>query len=186
LQTPIEFGSLEIVIIKSTDTILKVITSVLYIPSFQWYLWLILLVVVHVVSFSTMACNENQLQPHSTIIINSEHATHCQFIQCHDLTLCNFDCLWKLISRIPCCCSQPIQLYPREGSSSDPTFLLGRYNMASEIVVGFASDMMEHIDVEADISSCYSVVNGYEPSSPSLISSTGSIEEPTVDAVEYC
>jgi hypothetical protein len=54
--------------------------------------------------------------------------------------------------------------------------------MASEIVVGFASDMMEHVDVEADISSCYSVVNGYEPSSPSLISSTGSTEEPTDDA----
>jgi hypothetical protein len=41
--------------------------------------------------------------------------------------------------------------------------------MASEIVVGFASDMMEHVDVEADISSCYSVVNGYESSFPSLI-----------------
>jgi hypothetical protein len=58
--------------------------------------------------------------------------------------------------------------------------------MASEIVVGFASNMMEHIDVEADISSCYSVVNGYEPSSPSLISSTGSTEEPADDAIEYC
>jgi hypothetical protein len=63
---------------------------------------------------------------------------------------------------------------------------LGRYNTASEIVVDFASDMMEHVDVEADISSCYSVVNGYEPSSPSLISSTGSTEEPVDDAVEYC
>jgi hypothetical protein len=58
--------------------------------------------------------------------------------------------------------------------------------MVSEIVVGFASDMREHVDVEADISSCYSVVNGYEPSSPSLISSTGSTEEPTDNAVEYC
>jgi hypothetical protein len=63
---------------------------------------------------------------------------------------------------------------------------LERYNMASEIVVGFASDMMEHIDVEADISSCYSIVNGYEPSSPSLISSIDSTEEPADDAVEYC
>jgi hypothetical protein len=45
---------------------------------------------------------------------------------------------------------------------------------------------MEHVDVEVDISSCYSVVNGYEPSSPSLISSTGSTEEPADDAVEYC
>jgi hypothetical protein len=58
--------------------------------------------------------------------------------------------------------------------------------MASEIIVGFASDMMEHVDVEANISSCYSVVNGYEPSSPSLISSTGSTKEPADDAVQYC
>jgi hypothetical protein len=58
--------------------------------------------------------------------------------------------------------------------------------MASEIVVGFTSDMMEHVVVEADISSCYSVVNGYEPSSPNLISSTGSTKEPAGDAVEYC
>jgi hypothetical protein len=58
--------------------------------------------------------------------------------------------------------------------------------MASEIVVSFASNMMDHVDVEANISSCYNVVNGYEPSSPSLISSTGSTEEPADDAVEYC
>jgi hypothetical protein len=32
----------------------------------------------------------------------------------------------------------------------------------------------------------YSVINGYEPSSPSLISSTGSTEEPADDAVQYC
>jgi hypothetical protein len=58
--------------------------------------------------------------------------------------------------------------------------------MALEIVVGFASDMEEHVDVEAGTSSSYSVVNGYEPSSPSLISSSGSTEEPADDAVEYC
>jgi hypothetical protein len=58
--------------------------------------------------------------------------------------------------------------------------------MASEIVVGFAFDMEEHVDVEADISSCYSVVNGYEPSSPNLISSSGSNEELADDVVEYC
>jgi hypothetical protein len=57
--------------------------------------------------------------------------------------------------------------------------------MASEIVVGFASNMMEHVDVEADISSCYIVVNGYEPSSPSLISSTSSTEEPADNVFEY-
>jgi hypothetical protein len=58
--------------------------------------------------------------------------------------------------------------------------------MASEIVVDFASHMMEHVDVEVDISSCYSVVYGYEPSSPSLISSTSSTEEPADYADEYC
>jgi hypothetical protein len=58
--------------------------------------------------------------------------------------------------------------------------------MASEIIVGFESDMMELVDVEGDISLGYSVVNGYEPSSPSLISSTGSTEELADDAVEYC
>jgi hypothetical protein len=78
-QTPIELGSLEIAIIKSTDSILKVIISVFCIPSFRWYLWLILHVVVHVVSFSTLACAGNQLQPLYTICITSEHATHCNF-----------------------------------------------------------------------------------------------------------
>ena len=37
MQAPIEFGSLKIVFIKSIDTILKVITLVLFIASFQWY-----------------------------------------------------------------------------------------------------------------------------------------------------
>jgi hypothetical protein len=76
---PIELGSLETAIIKSTDSILKVIISVFCILSFRWYLWLILHVVVHVVSFSTLACAGNQLQPHSTICISSEHAIHCNF-----------------------------------------------------------------------------------------------------------
>jgi hypothetical protein len=58
--------------------------------------------------------------------------------------------------------------------------------MALEIVVGFASDMEEHADVEVDINSCYNVVNGYEPSTPNLISSSGSNEEPADDVVEYC
>jgi hypothetical protein len=55
--------------------------------------------------------------------------------------------------------------------------------MALEIVVGFASNMEEHVDVEDVTSSCYSVINGYEPSSPSLISSSGSTDEPTDNAV---
>jgi hypothetical protein len=58
--------------------------------------------------------------------------------------------------------------------------------MALEIVVGFASNMEEHVDVEDVTSSYYSVINGYEPSSPSLISSSSSTDEPTDDAVEYC
>ena len=51
-----------------------------------------------------------------------------------------------------------------------------------KIVVGFPSDMMDHVDVEAESSLVYS----YEPSSPSHISSTGSSEEPAEDAVQYC
>jgi hypothetical protein len=43
---PIEFGSQEIVIIASADTIQKVITLVLFIASFECFLWLIMLVVV--------------------------------------------------------------------------------------------------------------------------------------------
>ena len=35
-------------------------------------------------------------------------------------------------------------------------------------------------------SSGYSVHNGYEPSSPSHCSSTGSSEEPADDGVQYC
>ena len=58
--------------------------------------------------------------------------------------------------------------------------------MALEIIVGFASDMEEHVDIEADISSCYNIVNGYEPSSPSLISNFGSTKEPAHNAIEYC
>ena len=54
------------------------------------------------------------------------------------------------------------------------------------IVVGFPSDMVDHVDVEADSSLAYSVVNDYEPSSPSHISSTGSSEEPAEDVVQYC
>jgi hypothetical protein len=54
---PIEFGSLEIVIITSGDTIQKVITLVLFIASFEWYLWLIMHIAVQVVSFSSVACN---------------------------------------------------------------------------------------------------------------------------------
>ena len=57
--------------------------------------------------------------------------------------------------------------------------------MASEIVVGFVSDMMEYVDVEADISSYYSIINGYELFSPYLISSTSSIKESADDVVEY-
>ena len=58
--------------------------------------------------------------------------------------------------------------------------------MASEIVVGFASDMKEYIDVEAGTSFCYNVINVYEPFLLSLISSSGSTEEPINNAVEFC
>lgn len=55
-----------------------------------------------------------------------------------------------------------------------------------DIVVGFPSEMIDHVDVEAESSLAYSVVNGYEPSSPSHNSSTGSSKEPAEDGVEVC
>ena len=55
-----------------------------------------------------------------------------------------------------------------------------------KIVVGFPSDMVDNVDVEVDSSLAYNVVNGYEPSSPSYISNTGSSEEPGEDVVQYC
>jgi hypothetical protein len=58
-----------------------------------------------------------------------------------------------------------------------------------KLVVGFTSDEMDNVDVEVESSLAYSVVNGFEPSSPSHISSTGSSKvpvEPADDAVESC
>ena len=45
---------------------------------------------------------------------------------------------------------------------------------------------MDHVDVEVDSSLVCSVVNGFEPSSPNHISSTGSSKDPAEDAVQYC
>ena len=53
-------------------------------------------------------------------------------------------------------------------------------------VVGTPSDRMDHVDVEVDSGLANSVVNGFEPSSPSHISSTGSSDEPADDAAQYC
>ena len=58
--------------------------------------------------------------------------------------------------------------------------------MAHNYVRGFASSMMNVVDIEGDTSSAYSVVNGYEPSSPSHYSSIGSSVEPVEDVVQYC
>ena len=55
-----------------------------------------------------------------------------------------------------------------------------------KIVVGFPSDMIDDVDIEVDSGLANSVVNGFEPSSPSHISSTGSNEEPAEDAVQFC
>jgi hypothetical protein len=59
-----------------------------------------------------------------------------------------------------------------------------------QLVVGFTSDMVDDVDVEVESSLALSVVNGYEPSSPSHNSSTGSspepAKEPAEDAVESC
>ena len=83
-----------------------------------------------------------------------------------------------LISFIPWWCSQPISLHSRLRLSTPPTVYLERYNMAHKYVWGFASSMKDVVDVEGDNSSGYSVVNGYEPSSPNHCSSTGSSDEP--------
>jgi hypothetical protein len=59
--------------------------------------------------------------------------------------------------------------------------------MALELVVGYVSDMSEHVDMDSDISSYCSVVfGGFEPTSLSLTSSSGSTPEPDDDAIEYC
>ena len=55
-----------------------------------------------------------------------------------------------------------------------------------KIVVGFPSDMIDDVDVEVDSGLANSVVNGFEPSSPSHISSTGSSKDPAKDVVQYC
>ena len=58
------------------------------------------------------------------------------------------------------------------------------------LVVGITSDEIADVDVEVESSLAYSVVNGYEPSSPSHNSSTGSsmepVLEPAEDAAESC
>jgi hypothetical protein len=59
--------------------------------------------------------------------------------------------------------------------------------MASKLVVGYTSDMSEHVYMDSDVSSCCSVVVGaFEPSSPSLSSSSGSTHGLVDDAIEYC
>jgi hypothetical protein len=53
--------------------------------------------------------------------------------------------------------------------------------------VGYTSDMSEHVNMDGDVSSYCSVeVGGFEPSSPSLSSSSGSTHGPVDDAIEYC
>jgi hypothetical protein len=59
--------------------------------------------------------------------------------------------------------------------------------MASELIVGYTSDMSEHVNMDSDVSSCCSaVVGGFEPTSPTMSESTGSTHEPLDDEVEYC
>ena len=52
------------------------------------------------------------------------------------------------------------------------------------LVVGFSSDMVESVDVEVDSPLAHSIINGYEPTSPSHNSSTGSSLEPEREAVD--
>ena len=58
--------------------------------------------------------------------------------------------------------------------------------MVHQFVRGFASSSKDDVDIEGDNSSAYSIVNGYEPSSPSHCSSTGSSDELVEDDVQYC
>jgi hypothetical protein len=59
--------------------------------------------------------------------------------------------------------------------------------MASELVVGYTSDMFEHVNMDSDVSSYCSVVfGGFKPNSPTLSSSSGYIHGPVDDAIEYC
>jgi hypothetical protein len=59
--------------------------------------------------------------------------------------------------------------------------------MASELVVGYTSNMSEHVNMDSDVSSyCSIVVGGFEPSSPTLSSSSGSTHGSVDDAIEYC
>ena len=54
-----------------------------------------------------------------------------------------------------------------------------------KIVIGIPTNMMDHVDVETESSLACSVVNGFEPSSRSHISSTSSSDEPAKDDVQY-
>jgi hypothetical protein len=58
--------------------------------------------------------------------------------------------------------------------------------MASELVVGYSSDMSKHVDVDNDLSSCCSIVGGIESSSFSLTSSSNSGLGAAKDAIQFC
>ena len=53
-----------------------------------------------------------------------------------------------------------------------------------KLVVGFISDEMDNVNIEVESSLANSVVNGYEPSSPSHISSTSFSKEPAQEPAE--
>jgi hypothetical protein len=62
---------------------------------------------------------------------------------------------------------------------------LERYIMGfGHLVVGITGDEIADVDVEVESSLAISVVNGYEPSSPSHNSSSGSSVEPVLEPVE--
>ena len=59
--------------------------------------------------------------------------------------------------------------------------------MALELVVGYTSDMSEHVDMDSNVNFCCSIVVGrFEPSSSSLSSSSGSTHGIVDNGIQYC
>jgi hypothetical protein len=55
------------------------------------------------------------------------------------------------------------------------------------MVLGYSSENSEYVDVGDDLSSCCSaIVGGYEPSSPTVSSSSGATHGPVDDATGSC
>jgi hypothetical protein len=55
------------------------------------------------------------------------------------------------------------------------------------LVLGYSSENSEDVDVGDDLSSCCSaIIGGYEPSSPTVSSSSGATHGPVDDTIDSC